>query len=308
MKILVTGSTGFVGRALCDYLNGKGFTVIPVVRNPSNIPASVKLDADDEVGWQKALQGCDVVVHLAGKSKADKKDSNAMATLYNSNVIPTISLYRRATLAGARRFIFISTAKVHGERTTPGTAFSEDDPPAPQGAYALSKWAAETRLRALASESSPELVVIRPPVVYGPGVKGSFASLVKLTTMGVPLPFGCVPNRRSMIGIDNLTDFIARCVDPSASASAANQTFLVSDGRSVSTTEVLRTIGTAYGVKSRLFCVSPALMQDFLTAINKPDVANRLFGSLVIDDTKVRRILGWLPPISMIEQLKRMHQ
>lgn len=306
MRILVTGANGFIGKALCSYLFRQDIQVVPVVRRPSDVSGSRVLKADDDAGWLAALQGCDAVVHLAGQAKADTMAHDPSLALRDANVTPTLRLYQRATQATVRRFIFLSSAKVNGERTAPNDSFNPEDTPAPKDAYAVSKWEAERQLLALAKEVGPELVLIRPPLVYGPGVKGNFAALVKLVKNGIPLPLACVHNKRSMIAVENLSSFIALCADPDRSPKAAKQTFLVSDGTPVSTTELLRQIAIAHHTKARLFCISPRFMQYCSSLLGKTAQVDRLLGSLVLNDTKSRELLGWLPPVTMAEQLRRM--
>jgi nucleoside-diphosphate-sugar epimerase len=264
------------------------------------------LQADEHVGWLAALQGCDAVVHLAGQAKAYDGAQNLSVALREANVTPALRLYQRATQAAVRRFIFLSSAKVNGERTAPNASFSPEDMPTPEDAYAISKWEAEQQLWALAKQSGPELVVIRPPLVYGPGVKGNFASLINWIQKGIPLPLACVHNKRSMIAVENLSSFIALCANSKRSPKAAKQTFLVSDGTPVSTTDLLRQIAIAHQTKARLFCVSPRVMQYCFRFLGRTAQADRLLGSLVLNDKKCRDLLGWVPPITMAEQLQRM--
>jgi nucleoside-diphosphate-sugar epimerase len=265
------------------------------------------LKSNDDAGWLAALQGCDAVVHLAGQAKVDAIAQDPSLALRDANVTPALRLYQRATQATVRRFIFLSSAKVNGERTAPNASFSPEDISAPEDAYAVSKWEAEQQLWTLAKQPGPELVVIRPPLVYGPGVKGNFAALVKWIQKGVPLPLACVHNKRSMIAVENLSSFIALCADRGRSPRAAKQTFLLSDGTPVSTTELLRQIAIAHQIKARLFCLSPSFMQYCFRLLGKTAQADRLLGSLVLNDTKSRDLLGWAPPITMAEQLQRMH-
>jgi nucleoside-diphosphate-sugar epimerase len=307
MKVLVTGANGFIGRALCAHLGRKGIEIVPVVRRSVDMPNAVILDADDEVNWQAALSGCDAVVHLAGRAAADSSDHNLSDALREANVTSTVCLYQRAAKAKVGRFIFLSTAKVNGEYTKSGDFFSPEDMPAPEDAYASSKWEAECRLQVLAQQLGPELVVIRPPLVYGPGVKGNFSALVQWIQKGIPLPLACVHNKRSMIAVENLSSFIALCADRNCSPKAVNQTFLVSDGAPVSTTELLRKIASAYQTKTRLFCFPTRLLEVFLGFLGMSAQANRLLGSLVLDDAKCYQLLGWVPPLTIEEQLQRMH-
>jgi len=307
MKVLVTGANGFIGQALCAYLARQGIQVVSVVRRSNGIPNLLVVQADDDDGWFAALQGCDAVVHLAGQAKVDAKAPDPSRALQEANVTPALAVYKRASQAGVNRFIFLSSAKVNGERTAPGASLSPQGAPAPEDAYAVSKWVAEQQLRALALQSGPELVVIRPPLVYGLGVKGNFAALVKWIQKGIPLPLACVHNERSMIAVENLSSFIALCADRNRSPRAVNQTFLVTDGVPVSTTELLRQIAAAYKTKVRLFCIPPRFMQICFRLLGKSVQADRLLGSLVLNDTKNHELLDWVPPITMAEQLQRMH-
>jgi nucleoside-diphosphate-sugar epimerase len=306
MNILVTGANGFIGKALCAYLLGQDIQVVPVVRRPSDMAGSLVLQDDDHAGWLAALQGCDAVVHLAGQAKVPDGAEDLSLALREANVTPTLRLYQRATQASVRRFVFLSSAKVNGEFTAPNDSFNAEDTPVPKDAYAVSKWEAEQQLGVLAKESGPEFVIIRPPLVYGPGVKGNFIALVNWVKKGIPLPLACVHNKRSMIAVENLSSFIALCADPDRSPKAAKQTFLVSDGTPVSTTELLRQIAIAHQTKVRLFCISPRFMQYCSSLLGKTAQVDRLLGSLVLDDTKSRELLGWAPPITMAEQLRRM--
>jgi nucleoside-diphosphate-sugar epimerase len=307
MKVLVTGANGFIGQALCACLARQDIQVVPVVRRPSDVSGSLILQADEDAGWLAALQGCDAVVHLAGQAKVDVKSQDVSLAMHDANVTPALRLFQRATQAAVRRFIFLSSAKVNGERTAHNASFSAEDVPTPEDAYAISKWEAEQQLRVLAEQSGPELVVIRPPLVYGPGVKGNFSALIKWIQKGIPLPLACVHNKRSMIAVENLSSFIALCANPNRSPKAAKQTFLVSDGAPVSTTDLLRQIAIAHQTKARLFCVSPRIMQYCFRLLGKTAQADRLLGSLVLNDTKSCDLLGWAPPITMAEQLQRMH-
>ena len=307
MKVLVTGANGFIGRALCAYLDRNGVQVVPVVRRSVDMPNAVILAADDELNWHAALSGCDAIVHLAGKAAADARHHDLSRTLREANVTSTVCLYQRAAKAKVGRFIFLSTAKVNGECTAPGKFFSPEDMPAPEDAYASSKWEAECQLQVLAQPPGPELVVIRPPLVYGPGVKGNFSALVQWVQKGIPLPLACVHNKRSMIAVENLASFITLCADRIRSPKAVNQTFLVSDGTPVSTSELLRNIASAYQTKARLFCFPGKLLQVFFGFLGMSAQADRLLGSLVLDDAKCYQLLGWVPPLAIEEQLQRMH-
>ena len=218
------------------------------------------------------------------------------------NVQGTLNLARQAVAAGARRFVFLSSIKVNGETTARETPFQAGDVPLPEDAYGISKLEAEQGLMQLAAETGMEVVIIRPPLVYGPGVKGNFASMIKLVDKGIPLPFGAVDNKRSLIGIDNLVDLIIRCIDHH---SAANQVFLAGDGADLSTTELLRGVGRAMGKPARLIPVPAGMLQLGATLLGKKAMAQRLLGSLQVDISKTCELLDWKPPYTVEEGLRR---
>jgi nucleoside-diphosphate-sugar epimerase len=305
MRVLVTGANGFVGSALCSHLSKLGHHVVAAVRRRSGIMDEYIFE--DETSWQSSLTGCDSVVHLAGRIDPIQGHEDEVLHYFRAvNLKATINMAYRAAKAGVRRFVFISTIKVNGEETAPGFSFNPEDFPAPQGPYAISKWEAEQALSMIAEETGLEVVIIRPPLIYGPGVKGNFASLIQLAKMGLPLPFGAIKNRRSMIALDNLVSFIALCADINASPNAKNQVFLICDGEDVSTTELLRKVAEAYDYNIRLFSMPVGLMRYVAKVMGKATLSNRLFGSLVINDSKARKTLGWHPIVNMEEQLKQM--
>jgi len=305
MKVLVTGANGFVGRSLCPYLAELGHEVVPVVRRQNNIANEVIVH--DAESWEMALNGCESVIHLAARAHVMQDQArNPLQAFRVSNVDTTIDLARRAVKAGVLRFVLMSTIKVNGEGTAPGSSLRPEDSTNPQDPYAISKCEAEQGLLEIAKRTGLDVVIIRPPLVYGPGVKGNFATLIKWVKGGVPLPLGAVRNRRSMIGLDNLLSFTALCADITRSPNAKGQVFLVSDGEDVSTTELLRRVARAYGCKDRLFYFPVDLFGLALRCAGEPSLATRLFGSLVVDDSKARQMLGWHPPSSMCEQLQKM--
>ncbi len=308
MNILVTGATGFVGQSLLRELRLRGHMVIPIVRRISGLPREVLVsDINAQIGWQVAQSGCQTVVHLAARVHVMCDDAlDPMAEFRRVNVEGTLNLARQAAAAGVTRFVFLSSVKVNGEATGPGEKFSVEDAPAPQDAYSISKMEAEQGLREIGAETGMEVVIIRPTVVYGPEVKGNFASMVRWVRKGIPLPLGAVHNKRSLIALENLVDFITLCADPKRSPRAANEVFLISDGDDVSTTELLRKVANAYHVAPRLVPISVSWIQTVARLLGKGDVANRLTGSLVVDGSKARDLLGWRPVISMDEQLKKL--
>lgn len=305
MKVLVTGSTGFVGARLVEVFASRGeHTVRAAVRNDrGSLPQSVeRFRVNDLAGEQplgELLREVDVVVHLAARVHVmDDHAGDPLAEYRRVNVEATERLAREAARAGVRRFVFLSSIKVNGEGGQ--RSYSERDEPAPLDPYGVSKWEAEQGLAEIAAETGMEVVIIRPPLVYGPGVGANFGALVKVVERGVPLPFGSVMNRRSFVSVFNLVDFVYLCLDHS---DAANETFLVSDGADLSTADLLRCIGEALGRPARLFNVPPWLLMAGANLLGKRGQADRLLGSLAVDISKTRKCLGWKPPFSMSDGL-----
>ncbi len=305
--LLVTGATGFVGRSLvaralmCD-----GISVRAAVRTATHgLPSAVEIarigDVSETTDWTQALAGADVVVHLAARVHV-MRDAAAdpLAEFRRVNVAGTLQLARSAARAGSRRFVYLSSVKVNGEGGD--TPYRETDPPSPRDPYGVSKHEAETGLRALAAETGLEVVIIRPPLVYGPGVKGNFRSLMRLVARGVPLPFGAVHNCRSLVGLDNLVDLILTCV---RRPQAANETFLVSDGNDLSTTQLIRELAYAMGKSPRLIPVPASALGAAAALLGKRGVAQRLLGSLQVDISKARLTLGWQPPNTVQDGLRQ---
>jgi nucleoside-diphosphate-sugar epimerase len=222
------------------------------------------------------------------------------------NVNVTLALAEEAARAGVRRFVFISSIKVNGEQTPPSRPFRPSDVPVPRGAYSISKREAEEGLNMLAQKTGLEVVIIRAPLVYGPGVKGNFAAMIRWLRKGVPLPFGAVQNKRSLVALDNLVDFISLCANADKSPLAANQLFLISDGEDVSTAELLRKVARGYGVNPRLVPLPVKLIRILSRLSGRRAVADRLLSSLQVDSSKARALLGWTPIVSMDEQLQEM--
>jgi nucleoside-diphosphate-sugar epimerase len=244
-----------------------------------------------------------VVVHAAARVHVmNEIASDALAEFRKVNVEGTLRLAKRAAESGVKRFIFISSIKVNGESTLPGKPFKADDTPAPVDPYGISKHEAEQALRQLARETGMEVVIIRPPLVYGPGVKANFLSMLRWLNKGIPLPLGAIRNQRSLVAIGNLVDLIITCIDHPA---AANQTFLVSDGQDLSTTQLLRRLGNALGKKARLLPLPEWLLVAAAAVLRKQSVAQRICGSLQVDISKNRELLGWMPPINMDEAMRQ---
>jgi len=258
----------------------------------------------DSADWGKVLFGITTVVHLAARVHVmHDTEADPLMAFRVVNVEGTLNLTRQAAAAGVKRFVFISSVKVNGELTQSGRAFTEADSPDPQDAYGLSKHEAEQGLRQLAVDTGMEVVIIRPPLVYGPGVKANFAALMRAVQRGWPLPLGAVPNQRSLVALSNLVDFIVTCI---AHPQAANQTFLVSDGQDLSTTELVRGMARAAGVPARLLPVPVWALQAGATLLGKGGAVQRLCGNLQVDISKARQLLGWVPPISIDEGLRRV--
>lgn len=313
MRVVVTGASGWVGGTLVRHLAAQPSlqVVAPVRQAGSTLPQDVEVvqvgDFSSRTDWRTALNGADVLVHLAARAHVmHDKLADPLAEYRRVNVQGTAHLARQAAQAGVKRFVFISSVKVNGEAALPGQPFTPADTPAPQDAYGLSKHEAEQVLWQVARDTGMEVVIIRPPLVYGPGVKGNFALMVQWVRQGVPLPLGAVYNRRSLVALDNLVDFMALCARPERSPQAANQTFLVSDGDDVSTTELLRRVAQAYEVPPRLLTVPAGLMRSAARLLGKAAVADRLLGSLQVDASKARELLGWTPPVTMQAQLRKM--
>lgn len=308
LRVLVTGASGFVGRAFCDECAKRGNDVVAASRTRQSFPGGVLPvtvgDLEGETDWRDALRDVDVVVHLAARVHVMRDTAgDPLAAFRKVNVQGTRNLARQAAEAGVKRFVFLSSVKVNGESTLPGRAFAPEDVPTPEDAYGLSKLEAEQALRELCAQTGMEFVVIRPPLVYGPGVRGNFQAMLRAVRRGFPLPLGAVDNCRSLIALDNLVDLIATCL---AHPTAANQVFMAADAEAVSTTVLLRKIAAAYGLPGRLVPVPASLLRFCATVLGKRPAADRLLGSLVVDISKTRAMLGWEPVVSMDDQMKKM--
>lgn len=308
-KMLLTGGTGFVGRSVLERLSRDDRCVVlaavrsPEVALPVGVSAIFVPSLDDATDWSQVLVDVDTVMHCAARAHVMRdRVKDPLAEFRKVNVEGTLALASQAAKAGVRRFVFISSAKVNGE----SGVCRENDAPAPHDAYGISKMEAERGLMDLARGSDMEVVIIRPPLVYGPGVKGNFAAMVRWVRKGVPLPLGTVHNKRSLLALDNLVDFIVLCADRERTPRAANEVFLISDGEDVSTTELLRRVARAYGVRARLWPVPAGWLRLGARVLGKTAVADRLLGSLVADSTKAQKLLGWYPPVTMDDQLRKM--
>lgn len=306
MKILITGANGFIGKRLCADLCHDGYYVRAAMRSANSaIAASETVVIDsiaDETDWSIALQEIDVVIHLAARVHVMKNDGIDSGKEYRKvNVEGTLNLAQQASKLGVHRFIFLSSIKVNGEQTTKDCPFTEHDLPNPKDGYSLSKLLAEEGLFNIARESDMEIVVIRPPLVYGPGVKANFANMMQVLQRGIPLPFGAIHNQRSLIYLGNLVSLVNRCIHHPG---AANQLFFASDGTDLSTTELLRACAAALGVKARLLPMPEIWIMFVSKLLGKQLEAQRLCGSLQVNITKARTNLNWEPPVSVTEGLK----
>lgn len=308
MTVLLTGASGFVGKAVLAAGKQHGLQIRSVYRSIGS--AQGQLDTvhvsalDGAADWSRALQGVDVVIHVAARAHVMREELlDPLAEYRRINVEGTLNLALQAAAAGVRRFVFISSVKVNGESTAPGRPFTADDTPAPEDAYGLSKAEAEAQLKQVALETGMEVTTIRSPLIYGPGVKGNFASLVNWVRRGLPLPLGAVTdNRRSLVGLDNLVDLILVCT---THPKAAHQTFLVSDGEDLSTTDLLGRVGKALGQPVRLLWVPTGGIAFIAGLVGKKVIAQRLLGSLQVDMQKTCELLDWKPPVAVDEGLRR---
>ena len=305
MNILLTGANGFVGRRLAEALSAiSDVKLTASVRHYIDIPAAHILEVqglDYNTDWSNALANQTVVIHAAARAHIMRDEVAGQLEEYRRvNVDGTLNLARQAAAAGVKRFIFISSIGVNGNTNT--HPFTEDDTPNATELYAQSKWEAEQGLWEVQHETGMELVIIRPPLVYGPNAPGNFGSLMCWVEWGIPLPLGSIHNQRSMVALDNLVDLIITCIDHLA---AANQIFLVGDGQDLSTTDLLRSVANAAGKPSRLIPIPSSLLMLAVTFLGKKAVAQRLLGSLQVDISKARKLLGWEPPISVEEGLRR---
>jgi nucleoside-diphosphate-sugar epimerase len=305
-RILVTGANGFVGTALVKHLESKGYPVRQVVRKNSEVALKgdvVTIETlDGKTEWAGILEGVDTVVHVAARVHVLKETSeDPLADFRKVNLEGTLNLARQAARANVRRFIFLSTIGVHGQKTQGSESFRVNSPAKPHSPYAVSKWEAENALKQL--QTAMEIVIIRPPLVYGVGAPGNFGRLVKLVKMGLPLPFAAVHNQRSIVYVENLTDLIETCIHHEG---AANQEFLVRDAAMPSTKELVKKMAEHLNKPSLLFPIPNFAILGVLKLLGKTSFYDQLWESLVIDDGETQQRLGWMPPVSLDAALQRI--
>jgi nucleoside-diphosphate-sugar epimerase len=298
--VLVTGAMGFVGRVCVPGLEQAGWHVRCALRAdtplvPNGADRRSVGDIGPSTNWCSALAGINAVVHLAARVHVMRETApDSLEAFRATNVAGTARLAREAAAAGVKRFVFLSSVKVNGEATA-GQPFTERDVPRPEDPYGISKREAEEALREIGGRTGLEVVILRPPLVYGPGVKANFLRLIRWVDRGVPLPLASVQNRRSLIYVGNLVDAVVRCIDHPA---APGETFLVDDGVPVSTPQLLRELGEALGRPARLLPLPPALLRGAARLLGRGDDVARLLGDLVVDSSHIRGRLGWQPPFS----------
>jgi nucleoside-diphosphate-sugar epimerase len=299
--ILVTGANGFIGSALAARLERDGRDVLRGLRRPDAAKRTEGVVVLGDLGrpgdWAAKLKGVSCIVHTAARVHVLSEQARDPLREFRSvNVAGTRALAEHAAAASVKRLVFLSSIKVNGEATEPGQPFMANDEPRPLDPYGVSKWEAERELNAVARATGLEAVIVRPPLVYGPGVRANFRALMRALVMGMPLPLGAIDNRRSLVSVDNLVDVLVRCIDQPP---AANRTFLVSDDRDVSTSELLRMLGEALGVRARLLSVSPALIKMGATLLGQSERVRRLFENLQLDISDTKRVLDWRPLVTL---------
>jgi nucleoside-diphosphate-sugar epimerase len=307
MRVLVTGATGFIGRSLCTRLLATGYSVNGTLladEYPDSLVKGVGPAQIDPLGpgtlWHHAVGDIDVIIHLAARVHImDDPAADPLTEFRNVNTEGTRQLAREAAKAGVKRLVFVSSIKVNGEESS--IPYREDSRAQPADPYGISKWEAEQALREIEVKTGLQVVIVRPTLVYGPGVKANFLNMMKIVSRGIPLPLASITNKRSLFYVGNMVDALAACATHPA---AAGKTYLVSDGEDVSTPDLIRRTAAALGCPARLFPVSPSLMRLAGTFTGKRPTVNRLLGSLTVDSSAIRRELGWRPPFTLDEGLR----
>ena len=310
MKVAVTGANGFIGTRVVSMLEENNLTVHACIRNassdgitPETYNRYIVGDIGPNTDWSKALYGTDAVIHTAARVHVMRDTASDPLEMFRDvNVRGTLNLAKQAAEHGVKRFVYVSSIKVNGESTELAKPFTAEDMPAPIDPYGISKFEAERVLFSLADETGLEIAIVRPTLVYGPGVKGNFATIMRALKRGLPLPLGAIiGNKRSLVALDNLASLLITCATHPA---AANQIFLVKDGEDLSTTALLTRLGAAMGVPIRLLPVHESILLYGARALGRADLARRLFGSLQVDDSKTREVLSWTPVLDVDEGLR----
>ena len=310
MKVLVTGASGLVGRALLAHMQTlPQFILRAAVRRPtsdrfgSDIETVLVADLSAETDWSAALAGMDAVVHLAARVHVVQEQAkDPLLAFRQVNVAGSVRLAQMAAQAGVKRLVYMSSAKVNGEATTVGRTFNECSPSLPESAYGISKLETEQALLQVAQTTDLELTILRPPLVYGPGAQANFAALASAVARGIPLPLGATENQRSLVSVDNLVDLVTTSLTHPA---AAHQTFMASDGEDLSTTQLVQRIAQAMGRPARLLPVPTWILMAGASMLGRQGTAQRLCGNLQVDIAKARSMLGWTPPVRVDEGLRR---
>ena len=302
MKILLTGGDGFIGQHLQTKLYDHDVVLTSRGNMLDNSPKYIKKNISSKESFADCLKDIDVVIHTAARvHKMNDTSKNPLLDYMETNCLGTLNLAKQAANYGVKRFIFLSTIKVNGEQTKPNKPFRFDDLRKAEDDYAKSKAEAEIGLLQIASETKLEIVIIRSPLVYGPGVKANFAALLKLASKNLPLPFGSIKNKRGFVAIDNLVSLIVTCLDHTQ---AANQIFLVSDDNDISTSDLFNIMVKAFGKKPRSFKLSPMLLKIVAGIIGKKTIIDRLCNDLRIDIKHTKKSLNWKPVVSTAEGVK----
>lgn len=306
MNFLISGANGFVGKALCTELTHRGHHITAAVRSQNSLIKDTNTivigEIDNNTNWVDALRNVDVVVHLAARVHIMNDDTgDSLEKFLKINLHGTSNLAEQAAQSGVRRFVYVSSIKVNGEQTEPTQTFTESDKPNPQDPYSLSKWQAEQKLHRIAQKTGLEIVIVRPPLVYGPDMKGNLARILTVITKRIPLPFASINNLRSLVYVENLVDALITCSTHSA---AAGKTYLVCDDADISTTNLLRQLGNGMGCPASLFPFPTNWLRALGKLSGKSDIIGRLCGSLRIDSGKIQRDLNWTPPYTLYQGLR----